>query len=121
MIVYALIENGDRVLRPGLSCQARVWLPPAADVLAVPLAAVGDHSGTSVVTVIRDGNAHEAEVETGVETRERVEILKGLSAGDIVATVGGYGLPDGCPVQVEAGSQTAKDKGRSPAQGPVPR
>lgn len=116
VIVYALIDNADRVLRPGLSCQARIGLPPATDVLAVPRAAVGDHSGTPVVTVIRDGKAHEVEVETGVETRERVEILKGLSPGDTVATAGGYGLPDGCPVQIEAVSQSATDEGRSSAQ-----
>jgi multidrug efflux pump subunit AcrA (membrane-fusion protein) len=95
-----LVKNKDRVLLPGMSCQARVWLPAITDALAVPLAAVGDHSGTPVVTVIRDGKAHEIEVETGVETSELIEIRKGLSPGDTVATAGGYGLPDECPVQI---------------------
>lgn len=112
VVVFASVKNEDRVLRPGLSCQARLWLPAVADVLAVPLAAVADHSGTPVVTVIRDGKAHEVEVETGVETRELIEILKGLSPGDTVATAGGYGLPDGCPVQITAGPKAAKDEDR---------
>ena len=104
VIVFASVKNEDGLLRPGLGCQARVALPAVADALAVPLAAVGDHSGTPVVTVIRDGKAFEVEVETGVETRERIEILKGLSPGDTVATVGGYGLPDGCPVRITTGA-----------------
>ncbi|MFV2065768.1 MAG: efflux RND transporter periplasmic adaptor subunit [Pirellulales bacterium] len=109
VVLFASVKNEDGLLRPGLSCQSRVWLPAAADVLAVPTAAVGDHSGTPVVTVIRDGKAHEVEVETGVETRERIEILKGLSRGDTIATAGGYGLPDGCPVQITAESKAAKE------------
>ena len=86
-----------------------VALPAVTDALAVPLAAVGDHSGTPVVTVIRNGEAFEVKVETGVETRELIEILKGLSLGDTVATVGGYGLPDACPVQIMTGVNTGME------------
>ncbi len=110
VVVFASVKNESGVLRPGLSCQAHVWLPAIADVLAVPLEAVGDHSGSPVVTVIRDGKAREVEVETGSETSELVEILKGLSPGDTVATEGGYGLPDGCPVTIVASPQAAADK-----------
>jgi HlyD family secretion protein len=99
--VYASVKNGH-LLRPGLSCRARVWLPDIPDATVVPVIAVADHSGTSVVTVIRDQKAYEVKVELGTETADSVQILKGLSAGDVVATVGGYGLPDGCPVEIAA-------------------
>lgn len=36
----------------------------------------------------------------GSETTQLVPITHGLTAGDTVATMGGYGLPDGCPVTV---------------------
>ncbi|MFQ5732430.1 MAG: efflux RND transporter periplasmic adaptor subunit [Planctomycetaceae bacterium] len=98
VVVFAKVNNKDGVLRPGLSCQARLWLPAVVDVVAVPTAAVADHSGKSVVTIIRDGKAYEVEVKTGVQTRGRIEIRKGLSPGEVVATARGYGLPDGCPV-----------------------
>ena len=100
VIAFALIENGDRVLRAGLSCQARISLPEEPDALVVPVAAIADRSGTPVVTVIRDGKAYETEVELGTETHKFVQILKGLSPGDLVATTGGYGLPEGCPVEI---------------------
>jgi multidrug efflux pump subunit AcrA (membrane-fusion protein) len=100
--VFAAVKNEGGELRPGLSCRARVWLPELPDALVVPVNAVADNAGTPVVTVIRDGKAFEVEVELGAETDEVVQVLKGLSAGDVVATAGGYGLPEGCPVQVVA-------------------
>lgn len=109
VVVFAAVSNDDLALRPGLSCHAIVFLPEIPDAIAVPVAAIADHSGTPVVTVIRDGAAYEVEVETGAETEELVQILKGLAPGDKVATAGGYGLPDGCPVQVVA------DLGAAPA------
>lgn len=81
----------------------------AQSALARASAVVADHSSTPVVTVIRAGQAYEVEVETGVETRQRIEIRKGLSPGDTVATSGGYGLPDGCPVQIIAEPLTAAE------------
>jgi multidrug efflux pump subunit AcrA (membrane-fusion protein) len=96
----ALVSNQDGLLRPGLSCRGRLWLPELANVLAVPVAAVADHAGTSVVTVVRDGKAHEIEVKLGLKTEDQVQIVRGLSPGDWVITEGGYGLPDNCPVRV---------------------
>lgn len=99
---FALIENGQKALRPGFVCTVRVWLPPVEDALVIPTTAVADRDGTPVVTVVRAGKAHEVEVKLGVQTRQETQVLAGLSAGDTVATKGGYGLPDGCPVEVHA-------------------
>ena len=100
MIVYARIKNPAQILRPGFSCKIRLWLPEIAAALAIPIAAVADRSGTPVVTVIQDHQAKEVEVQVGAQTRAQVEILRGLSAGTLVATSGGYGLPPGCPVRI---------------------
>jgi hypothetical protein len=64
------------------------------------VAAVADHAGTSVVTVVRDGKAHEIEVKLGLKTEDHVQIVRGFSAGEWVVTEGGYGLPDNCPVRI---------------------
>lgn len=97
---FVLVTNGNSELRPGLACRGRVWLPELPNVLTVPVAAVADHAGTPVVTVVRDNKAHEIEVQLGVQTMDRVQVTKGLSAGDWVITEGGYGLPEDCPVQI---------------------
>ena len=99
--VFATVKNAtDVLLRPGLSCRARVWLPEISSAIVIPVAAVADRSGISVVTVIRESRAHEIEVKLGSETHDYVQVLEGISPGDLVATSGGYGLPDGCPVKI---------------------
>jgi len=108
VIVFASIDNDNLALRPGLSCEARLYLPEIPDAIVVPVAAIADHYGKSVVTVIQDGVAHELEVETGAKTEDLVQVLKGLAPGDKVATAGGYGLPDGCPVSVVDDVATAR-------------
>ena len=100
IFVFARVVNNNQLLRPGLSCQARISLPSIANALVVPVAAVADNSGTSVVTIIRDGKAYETAIEVGVETQAYAQVLKGLIDGEVVATAGGVGLPAGCPVKV---------------------
>jgi len=110
VVVFALVKNSDHLLRPGLSCRARVLLPELTEVLAIPVAAVADNSGTSVVTVIREGKAYETEVEIGVKTAHFVQVIQGLAVDDLVTTAGGYGLPQGCPVQIVAKAASKNDK-----------
>lgn len=104
---YALMRNDEGALRPGLAGHVRVSLPEVPDALAVPKEAISDRSGVPVVTVIRDEKAYEVPVKTGARSADLVQILDGLKEDDVVATVGGYGLPDGTQVQkIEASLQT---------------
>jgi len=100
---FAVIPNPSGHLRPGLGCRARVWLPQIDHALAVAVSAIADRDGTTVVSLVRDGKAYETEVAVGVETDGYAEVVGGLSAGDVVIIEGGYGLPDGCPVQIRSG------------------
>jgi multidrug efflux pump subunit AcrA (membrane-fusion protein) len=100
MVVFVEVPNEQMQLRPGMTCRAHLWLPPLPNILAVPATAIADQSGTPVVTIARDGKPHEIEVLSGARTHDLVEITQGLSAGDWVVTEGGYGLPEGCPVNI---------------------
>jgi len=102
---YVQIENQEGVLRPGLACRVRLVLPEVPSAIAVPVSAVADRNGVAVVTIVRDGKAYETEVETGVRMSDVVQITNGVATGDVVATDGGYGLPDGCPVTISESSQ----------------
>jgi HlyD family secretion protein len=105
---FVEVKNGNSGWRPGLVCRARVWLPELENALTVPVSAVADHSGTPVVTVIRDDKAHEVELKLGVQTLDRVQVLAGLAAGDSVIIEGGYGLPENCPVQIQSEPASAE-------------
>lgn len=105
---FAAVTNEKTLLRPGLGCRARLWLPEIPDALSVPVSAIADHAGRAIVTVVRDDKAFEVEIQQGVQTADAVQVVKGLAVGDVVITAGGYGLPDGCPVRVVAPDETAK-------------
>ena len=104
---YARIENPDGSLTPNTGCRVRVALPTIPNALVVPASSVADRDGTPVVTVIRDDKAYETEVVTGVRTSEYAQILDGIAPGDVVATSGGYGLPDECPVRIAPATSEA--------------
>lgn len=109
--VFASLANEKTLLRPGMGCRAHVRLPEIPDVLAVPVSAVADHAGKSIVSIVRDDKAYEIEVELGAQTADLVQVVKGLSLGDIVITAGGYGLPEGCPVRIVSDLGSAKTAG----------
>lgn len=72
--------------------------------LSVPLAAVQFLEGTAKGTVlVVDAKriAHTREVETGQTFQNRVQIKRGLTAGELVVVEGGYGTPDGTEVRWE--------------------
>ena len=70
-------------LKPGMNTSVRIVVAKKADVVRVPLEAVTtDDEDQAFVTVLDETEQEvEVEVETGLETAERVEIVSGLKAG----------------------------------------
>jgi len=54
----------------------------------------------NVVFVIKDGLAHQREVQPGLRNDGWLEILSGLNAGEVVVIEGQTQLRDGQPVDV---------------------
>jgi RND family efflux transporter MFP subunit len=69
-------------------------------VVAVPLAAVMERGQLQSVFVVEDGVAHTRLVTTGRRTKEAVEVLSGLNAGEKVVLPVPVGLQDGARVEV---------------------
>ena len=123
MRIQATLPNPERRLLPGMFVNARVVLPPVADVVSVPETAV-DRTlyGDSVFIVAEEGKdaegkpAHKAVqtfVETGPVFEGRISITRGVAAGDVVVSSGQLKLQNGMPVTVAA------DAPPLPAQTPV--
>ena len=99
------LDRRPRELAPGLFGTAKIVVGEDRDVLVVPEAALlrDDVQGTVRVGLVRpDGTLHWVEVTVGLAAGSRVEVtpISGpLSAGDLVATAGHLGLPDGAPVR----------------------
>lgn len=76
--------------------------------VVVPQAAVQFNEGTSagwVMTVDDKNIARRQDIQTGEISGGRVQILKGLRAGQIVITDGAYGTPDGTEVRPGDGAK----------------
>ncbi|WP_407184517.1 efflux RND transporter periplasmic adaptor subunit [Bradyrhizobium centrosematis] len=107
--VQATIANPEKILKPGMFVTTTVVLPEKPAVITVPETAV-DYTlyGDSVFVITEkkeaDGKTSLSAVRTFVQTGNRVEgrveIVKGLKAGDKVVAVGQLKLQSGAAVAI---------------------
>ena len=107
--VQATIANPERILKPGMFATTTVVLPDKPPVITIPETAV-DYTlyGDSVYLITEkkedDGKTSLTAVRTFVQTGNRVdgrvEIVKGVKAGDKVVAVGQLKLQSGAAVSI---------------------
>jgi RND family efflux transporter MFP subunit len=103
--VYVIVPNRDGRLAGDLFASGNLLLDRAQSVLAVPPAAIRrDASGAAFVWVAGGGTLARRDVRTGLadEGADRVEILDGLTEGDVVVIGPIEGLTTGQPVALPA-------------------
>jgi RND family efflux transporter MFP subunit len=103
LVVEALVPNAAHTLQPGLFATARIELPAADPMPYVPASAVHTEAGVSQVFVVRNDRAEQRFVQVGREADGRVEILRGLKAGERVVVRPPAGLADGSVVMEQRG------------------
>jgi HlyD family secretion protein len=124
-VVEAVVDNGTRRFVPGQYIQMQFVTGEHTEALSVPIGAVARMGGTASVWVVKEDKAEPREVTTGLESSERVEILKGLEAGEQVVARGKEGLYAGAQVAAIPDAATAAASGAQPvlaasAQGVAP-
>ena len=100
--VEASVPNPRDALRPGQFATAEIIVSESDRALVVPLDAIVTFAGVQKVLTVRDGHAREQRIRTGRRAGERVEVVDGLAAGDVVIRAPGD-LVDGVAVQVSTG------------------
>ncbi len=99
--VKALFPNTpDAWFKPGMFCKAGVQLSPREKALVIPAAAVQSDGVIDRVFLVRGGQSFQQKVEVGITDGDNTEIVRGLSPGDTVATVGTNNLKDSSYVKV---------------------
>jgi membrane fusion protein, multidrug efflux system len=96
--IEAEIPNREGKLRPGTFAKADI-VTAQNPSLVVPQSALVVFAGVEKVLVVKDGKATEQRVRTGLRIGERVELLDGVKAGDLVILSPG-GLAGGSPVTI---------------------
>jgi membrane fusion protein, multidrug efflux system len=89
-------------LRPGQLVTLRIVTRESRDCLAVPVDSVVKNSdGVTVIALVRDGEAVQVPVKTGLLDNGLLEVeAQGLQAGAPVVTEGSYGLPPKTKIRV---------------------
>jgi len=99
LTVEAVVPNPSGDLKPGLFATARLEQSAKTPGIVVPSAAVQTSAGTSRVFVLMNDHVEERIVVTGQVVGDLVEITKGLTAGEKVATTNLGKLNDGTKIK----------------------
>jgi len=81
----ALVENRERLLKPGFFAKGVILTKIDNDVLAVPDAAVSVLAGVPSVYVIKDGTITQQSVTLGVRQGDNWEVTEGLKGDEMLA------------------------------------
>ncbi|MCC5857777.1 MAG: efflux RND transporter periplasmic adaptor subunit [Ectothiorhodospiraceae bacterium] len=98
--VQAEIPNQDGRLRSGMFMTARLVLGERDDAVLIPEEALLSEGARVYAYLVTDDRARRVEVTTGQRRQGMVEILEGVSQGDLVVTAGLQRLRDGAVVNV---------------------
>jgi membrane fusion protein (multidrug efflux system) len=70
------------------------------NALIIPKKSLILESDLDQVYIYREGNAHKVSLKIGFASGDDLEVLSGLSEGDLVVTAGQDGLREGLPIRI---------------------
>jgi RND family efflux transporter MFP subunit len=109
------LSDPDPRLREGMIGELRLHRTPSTDRPVVPRAALlrrGGRTTLFVVDATGDGpRAHERPVRAGRSDQHHVEIVEGVTPGELVVVDGHFALRDGAPVTIDNAEHLAQARG----------
>jgi cobalt-zinc-cadmium efflux system membrane fusion protein len=84
------VPNPDARLKPDMFANVEVITDVAGSAISVPQSAVLEDGGKNYVFVADNNGYKKLQVQTGIKTGDRVEIVDGLKSGDKVVIKGNY-------------------------------
>jgi multidrug efflux pump subunit AcrA (membrane-fusion protein) len=101
--IWVQAANPEQQLRPGMTAQIAISAQTVKDALVVPASALinAKEDAAQVMVVDAQSQAQSRDVKVGIQSGEQAQIVSGLKPGEVVVTVGAYGLPDKTKVKIE--------------------
>jgi RND family efflux transporter MFP subunit len=122
--IESLVDNPDRVLKPGFFAKGTIALKVDDNVMVVPDDTVSTLAGVSTVYVIEDGKARQQIVTLGSHEGKQWEIVEGLKGSEVLAASQLNQLATGMSVNMgeggnrgDAGGGGGRGRGRGRGDG----
>jgi RND family efflux transporter MFP subunit len=84
ILIEADVPNPELQLQAGLFAEAELTVDPDSQAVVVPASAVSRFAGVQKVWIVVDGVAKQQTVRAGRQDGSRVEIVEGLTAGNVL-------------------------------------
>lgn len=107
IVIRAQVSNPGTVLRPGMFARVTLVTRDTRPSLMIPEEAIVPQGTDQFVFRVEKNRVTRIRVETGQRRAAKVEIVKGLAAGDTVVTAGQARLRDGATVTIASASRSA--------------
>ncbi len=101
----AIIDNAADELAPGMFARFTIAYAKHTNALLIPTQAIVNEDQRSSVYVVSNGEVTLRQIETGIESDGRVEVLSGLSDDEQIVVVGQATLRDGSKVLAQVDVQ----------------
>lgn len=97
----AIIENPDRLLKPGMFMNVSLKVAVREGAIVAPEEAIVAEGPRQIAFVVKDGKVERRVVQIGQRQEGKVEVTEGLKAGDIIVVRGVQRVRNGLPVQTK--------------------
>jgi RND family efflux transporter MFP subunit len=94
------VTNVNNQLRPGMFVNAAIVVQQKDSVLTVPPEVILSQMGGRFVYIVEGETAKKRIVQVGLETKDRIEIIDGIQAGEQIVVKGFETLRDGSKVKI---------------------
>jgi membrane fusion protein (multidrug efflux system) len=94
------VENKQKKVLPGMFVKADLVINSSENTIVIPKDIIVNRNRVRTVFVVERGVARERRITTGLESTDRVEVLRGLEAGESVVSKGFETLRDNSRVKV---------------------
>ncbi len=119
IVIRAQVNNRNTLLRPGMFARVTLITRSTRPTLMVPEEAIVPQGTEQFVFRVDGDKAVRVAVQTGQRRDGRVEIVKGVSGGDVLVSAGQAQLREGATVRI-VGAKPQKSAASSPVQPPAP-
>ncbi len=108
IVIRAVVDNKSATLKPGMFARVRLLLNENRESLMVPEQSLLSQGEDQFLFKVIDSQARRSPVAIGQRRDGMVEVLKGVSATDVIVIAGIQKLRDGAAIKVESSTTATK-------------